>query len=52
LPMAIVGYVMGTPARRKARQAAEHNATDISGTPPNTRSETTGDTISPVRKEP
>ena len=32
LPMAIVGYVMGTPARRKARQAAEHNATEISGT--------------------
>jgi hypothetical protein len=29
LPMAIVGYVMGTPARRKARQAAEHNATEF-----------------------
>ena len=52
LPMAIVGYVMGTPARRKARLTAEHNATDISGTSPNTRSETTGDTISPIRKEP
>ena len=52
LPMAIGGYVMGTPARRKARPAAENNATEISGTPPNTRSETTGDTISPVRKEP
>ena len=52
LPMAIVGYVMGTPARRKARQTSEHNATEFSGTSPNTSSETTGDTISPVRKEP
>ena len=52
LPMAIVGYVMGTPSRRKARQAAEHNATEFSGTSPNTSCETTGDTISPVRKEP
>ena len=52
LPMAIVGYVMGTPARRKARQAAERSALDPSTSAPNTRSEASSDTIAPVRKEP
>ena len=52
LPMAIVGYVMGTPARRKARQAAEQRAFEQSSSAPNTSSEASGDTISPVRKEP
>jgi len=50
--MAIVGYVMGTPARRKARQAAEQRAFEQSSRAPNTSSEASGDTIAPVRKEP
>lgn len=51
LPMAIVGYVMGSPARRKARQAAEQGSAEHSGTSPNASSEAPSDTISPVRKE-
>jgi hypothetical protein len=51
LPMGIVGYVMGTPARRKARRAAEQNALDASSTAPNTSREAPSDTIAPVRKE-
>ena len=52
LPMAIVGYVMGTPARRKAKQAAEQLASEQSSGKPNTSSETSGDAVSPVRKVP
>lgn len=52
LPMAIVGYVMGTPSRRKARQAAEQRALEPLIAAPNTSSEASGDTIAPVRKEP
>ena len=51
-PMAIVGYVMGTPARRKARQAAEQSASEQSSSAPNTSSEASGNPIAPVRKEP
>lgn len=52
LPMAIVGYVMGTPARRKAKKAAEQRASEQSSVTPNTSSKTSGDAVSPVRKEP
>jgi hypothetical protein len=52
LPMAIVGYVMGAPSRRKARQAAEQSALDPSTSAPNTRSEASSDAVSSVRKEP
>jgi hypothetical protein len=52
LPMAIVGYVMGAPSRRKARQSAERNASESSSTAPNTSSEASSDTVTSVRKEP
>jgi hypothetical protein len=52
LPMAIVGYVMGAPSRRKARQTAERNASESSSTAPNTSSEASSDTVTSVRKEP
>ena len=52
LPMVIVGYVMGTPARRKARQAAEQRASEPSITAPNTSGEASSDTVAPIRKEP
>lgn len=52
LPMAIVGYVMGSPARRKARRAAEQSPHEQSNTSPNASSEASSETISPVRKEP
>jgi hypothetical protein len=51
LPMAIVAYLMGTPARRKARQAAEQSALEPLHSAPNTSSEAPGDTVTPVRKE-
>lgn len=51
LPMAIVGYVMGSPARRKARQASEQSRTEHSVGSPNASSEAPSDTVSPVRKE-
>jgi membrane protein implicated in regulation of membrane protease activity len=49
LPLSIVLYLMATPARRKARRAAEALASpaqpDSSGQPP-------GDAVAPERKEP
>ena len=51
LPMAIVAYLMGTPARRKARQAAEQSALEQLHSAPNTSSKASGDTVTPVRKE-
>jgi hypothetical protein len=48
LPLAIVLYILGSPARRRARRAAEAASSpspDGGGLPP-------GDTIAPVRKEP
>jgi hypothetical protein len=52
LPMVIVGYVMGTPARRKARLAAEQRASEPLNTAPNTSGEASSHTVSSVRKEP
>jgi len=45
LPLSVVLYIMGTPARRRARRAAESEAPDGSGVAP-------GDTVAPERKEP
>ncbi len=66
LPMTVVAYIMGTPARRraiKAKEAAEReqalatngiqNVSDNDASiAPNTHSETSSHTISPERKEP
>jgi membrane protein implicated in regulation of membrane protease activity len=66
LPMSVVGYIMGTPARRrviKAKEAAEREATRVANEQPNTgdnvnsvtpnaHSEASGDAVAPVRKEP
>ncbi len=54
LPMSVVGYIMGAPARRKAikaKQAAEASAM-ASQTPPDANREASGDTVTPIRKEP
>ena len=48
LPMGIIGYIMGTPARRRARKAQEAAASIA----PNTDSETPSDPIAPVREKP
>lgn len=66
LPMLVVGYIMGTPARKRARlarEAAEGAAANSalpsdanSATPsdlaPDTGRETASDPIAPIRKEP
>ncbi|MBE0546539.1 MAG: hypothetical protein IH627_02540 [Rubrivivax sp.] len=45
LPLSVVLYIMGEPARRRARRAAESVAPDGSGVAP-------GDAVAPERKEP
>ena len=55
LPMGLVMYVMGTPARRRAiraREQAELDAAHLSGLQPDGGAETATDTVAPVRKEP
>ena len=55
LPLGLVLYVMGTPARRraiKAQEAAELQAAQAnSALQPDAGSETTGEAVAPVRKE-
>jgi membrane protein implicated in regulation of membrane protease activity len=48
LPLAIVVYLMGAPARRRARRAAEGSAGDT----PDRSDHAAGDAVAPVRKEP
>lgn len=50
LPLSIVLYLMGTPERRKARQAAE--AAALSSTDPNGSGHAPGDAIPPEREKP
>jgi len=60
LPMAIVGYIMSTPARRRARmarEAIEREAAIRAGAsapsaPPDQGSEAATNPVAPVRKEP
>lgn len=62
LPMSVVGYIMGTPARRRAiktKEASERakalaasDAPSTLSTAPDAHRETSGDTITSVRKEP
>ena len=66
LPMIVVGYIMGTPARRraiKAKEAAEREQAlaangiqnagdDGASVAPNAHSEASCDPVAPVRKEP
>jgi hypothetical protein len=47
LPLAIVLYILGTPARRRARKAAESAAAD-----PDRGGHAAGDAVAAERKEP
>ena len=62
LPMAVIGYILNSPARRRARRAREEAMTatssaapapprDSVGLPPDADSHASGDTIAPIRKE-
>ncbi len=48
LPLALVLYLLGTPARRRALRAAERAST----AQPDGGSHATGDAVAPERKEP
>jgi len=52
LPLSIVLYVMATPARRRARRAAELKQAACSPPDPDGSGHAAGDTIAPVREEP
>jgi predicted membrane channel-forming protein YqfA (hemolysin III family) len=47
LPLAIALYILGTPARRRARRAAESAPVQPDGS-----SHAAGDAVAPERKEP
>jgi membrane protein implicated in regulation of membrane protease activity len=47
LPLSIVLYIMATPARRRARRAAQDSAAQ-----PDSGSHATGDAVATERKEP
>lgn len=50
LPMGVVGYIMASPARKRAHQAEEAQAANLRAAP-NTRGETAGDAVASIRKE-
>ena len=52
LPMSIVGYLMGTPARARARRAASAAADAGTGQQPDGGDHAPGDAVAPVREEP
>ncbi len=53
LPLSIVLYVMGTPARRRARLAAEATSAPLSpSAQPDGGSHAAGDAVAAERKEP
>jgi predicted membrane channel-forming protein YqfA (hemolysin III family) len=51
LPLAVVLYILGTPARRRARRAAE-SAALAAAADPDGGGHAPGDTVAPERKEP
>ena len=55
LPMGVVGYILGTPARKRARLAAQATMTEnaeASALAPNAGREAAGHPIAAERKEP
>jgi membrane protein implicated in regulation of membrane protease activity len=50
VPLAIVLYVLGTPARRRAR--ARRESSDRGGTDPHRGDHAPGDAVAPEREEP
>lgn len=54
LPLSIVLYVLGTPARKRARRAAEaaSSAASLAAVQPDGSDHAPGQTIAPIRKEP
>lgn len=52
-PVALVVYILRTPARKRARKArAEAEAAAVSGAQPDAGGQAAADAVAPVRKEP
>ena len=51
LPIGVLGYIMGSPARRRANKAREAAASAATLVAPNANSETPRDTVSSVREK-
>lgn len=52
LPLGIVGYLFLSPARRRARRAAEALSADAPALDPDQGAHAPGDAVAPERKEP
>lgn len=52
LPLGIVGYLFLSPARKRARRAAEAASAEANRVDPDQGGHAPGDAIPPVRKEP
>ena len=52
LPLALVVYIGGTPARKRARRAAEASEAAAASPAPDGDSHAAGDAVAPERKEP
>lgn len=52
LPLSIVLYLMATPARRRARQAAERHDDPAASSEPDRGGHAPGDAVAPIREEP
>ena len=52
LPLGIVGYLFFSPARRRARRAAEARSAAASGLDPDRGRHPAGDAVAPEREEP
>jgi hypothetical protein len=52
LPLSIVLYVLGAPARRSARRRASTRQQPPSAADPDGRGEPAGEAVAPVREEP
>ena len=52
LPLAIVGYLLLSPARKRARRAAEAASTGAAGVDPDHGGHAASDAVAPERKEP
>jgi len=52
LPLSIVLYILGTPARRRARRVAESAQSSASPADPDRSGHAPGDAVAPIGKEP
>ena len=52
LPLGIVGYLFFSPARRRARRAAEARSADAAAVDPDGGAHAAGDAVATERKEP